>query len=307
MKDLFFKDNIQFGIWKFLDEVDGDILPQFACAQPIFDGVRVSDGKGIIGDVGVCEINIAPIGCAGALSYLKVLGQDIELSILILVDDNVVGRVDGGLQVEEINAILAPFGLVWGDQGIVSNRNQYVRLRLIAGFFDETGSVLEYINFWRLPSLDNPTVGVKEISPNLDLPVLVEPQVYDEDAHGPSYTEVLVCFSPNNSGGVISCDGAIDNIGFFITGNWKIYIDDETEPYVGYISDALSQLFSSYSGKITGDWDGAMFMQNIDNVPHRFRFVPESNTNYVPDDIEGNPTFMEHDDGSLTFCLSPAI
>jgi hypothetical protein len=102
---------------------------------------------------------------------------------------------------------------------------------------------------------------------------------------------------------IISCEGATENIGFFITGNWQIYIDDEIEPYVGEISNALSQLLTSYSGKITGDWDGSMFMQNIDSVPHRFRFVPvDENISHVA--ATNNPTFMEHEDGSLTFCLA---
>ena len=100
---------------------------------------------------------------------------------------------------------------------------------------------------------------------------------------------------------IISCEGATENISFFITGNWQIYIDDEIEPYSGKISNALSQLFSA--GKITGDWDGVMLMQNIDNVPHRFKFFPiDENVTHVA--ATNNPTFIEHEDGSLTFCLA---
>nr|WP_314371063.1 hypothetical protein [uncultured Acinetobacter sp.] len=102
---------------------------------------------------------------------------------------------------------------------------------------------------------------------------------------------------------IISCEGATENIGFFITGNWRIYIDDETEPYVGEISNALSQLLSSYSEKLTGDWDGSMFMQNIDNVPHRFKFVPVSNTSYIYNQGD-NQTFVEDENGGFYFCLA---
>ena len=102
---------------------------------------------------------------------------------------------------------------------------------------------------------------------------------------------------------IISCEGATENIGFFITGNWQIYIDDEIEPYVGEISNALSQLLNSYLGKITGDWDGSMFMQNIDNVPHRFKFVPISNTSYIHNQGD-NQTFVEDENGGFYFCLA---
>ncbi|MDH0030327.1 MULTISPECIES: hypothetical protein [unclassified Acinetobacter] len=307
MKDLFFKDNIQFGIWKFLDDVDGDILPQFACAQPIFDGVRVSDGWDIIEDVGVCEINIAPIGCAGALSYLPISGQDTELSILVLVDDNVVGRVDGGLLIEEINTILAPFGLVWDDQGIVSNASQYVRLGLVAGIFDDADEALEYINFWTLPSLDNPTIGVKQLlPPNFDTPVLVEPQIYNEDTNTPAYVEVFACFAPNG-GGVISCEGATNTIHFpSIAGLWDFYLDDFNEVLLtGGAWDLISYFNNEMADKLTGDFDGFLWIENIDNQPHRFKFVPLNNpehpNSYAPPD--DNPTFMEHENGDLTFCL----
>lgn len=73
--------------------------------------------------------------------------------------------------------------------------------------------------------------------------------------------------------------------------------------YVGEISNALSQLLNSYSGKITGDWDGSMFMQNIDNVPHRFKFVPISNTSYIHNQGD-NQTFVEDENGGFYFCLA---
>lgn len=44
-------------------------------------------------------------------------------------------------------------------------------------------------------------------------------------------------------------------------------------------------------------------MQNIDNIPHRFRFVP-IDENVTHGIAANNPTFIEHMDGSLTFCLA---
>ncbi|MEG2264117.1 MAG: hypothetical protein RSC68_07165, partial [Acinetobacter sp.] len=86
-----------------------------------------------------------------------------------------------------------------------------------------------------------------------------------------------------------------------IAGVWSIYVDDmETPVATGNIGAALSQVISEFDGKLTGDYDGVMFIQNIDNIPHRIKLVPESATSFSPN-TEDNPTFIEHEDGSLTF------
>lgn len=104
---------------------------------------------------------------------------------------------------------------------------------------------------------------------------------------------------------LISCDGATSIMSFSqIAGAWNIYVDDfETPTASGNIGPALSQLLGLYSGKLTGDYDGVMFIQNIDNIPHRLKFVPVSATSFTAN-VEDNPTFIVHDDGSLTFCLA---
>ncbi|WP_298065450.1 hypothetical protein [uncultured Acinetobacter sp.] len=89
-----------------------------------------------------------------------------------------------------------------------------------------------------------------------------------------------------------------------IAGAWSIYVDDFEMPVAtGNIGAALSQLLELYSGKLTGDYDGVMFIQNIDNIPHRIKLVPESATSFTAN-TEDNPTFLVHEDGSLTFCLA---
>ena len=104
---------------------------------------------------------------------------------------------------------------------------------------------------------------------------------------------------------LISCTGATSIMSFSqIAGVWSIYVDDfETPTVSGNIGPALSQLLELYSGKLTGDYDGVMFIQNIDNIPHRLKFVPISATSFTAN-VEDNPTFIVHDDGSLTFCLA---
>ena len=79
----------------------------------------------------------------------------------------------------------------------------------------------------------------------------------------------------------------------------------ETPVATGNIGAALSQVLTTYSGKLIGDYDGVMFIQNIDNIPHRIKLAPESATSFTAN-VEDNPTFIVHEDGSLTFCLSAA-
>jgi len=66
VKELKFKDTIQFGVWKFLVNVDDVIKPHFACAQPIPIGVRIGEDHQTITEVGVCSVNPPDISCVGA-------------------------------------------------------------------------------------------------------------------------------------------------------------------------------------------------------------------------------------------------
>ncbi len=107
---------------------------------------------------------------------------------------------------------------------------------------------------------------------------------------------------------LISCDGATMSMSFSqIAGVWSIYVDDlETSVATGNIGAALSQVLTVYDGKLVGDYDGVMYIQSTDTSNHRIKLGPISGTSYTAN-IEDNPTFIEHGDGSLTFCLSPAI
>lgn len=106
----------------------------------------------------------------------------------------------------------------------------------------------------------------------------------------------------------ISCEGATMSMSFSqIAGVWSIYVDDfETPVATGNIGPALSQVLTAYSGKLIGDYDGVMYIQSTDTSNHRIKLEPISGTSFTAN-TEDNPTFMEHEDGSLTFCLSPAI
>lgn len=103
----------------------------------------------------------------------------------------------------------------------------------------------------------------------------------------------------------ISCDGATTSMSFgYIAGAWSIYVDDfETPVASGNIGPALSQVLTEYNGKLIGDYDGVMYLQNIDSSNHRIKLFPISSATYTAN-TEDNPTFIEHQDGSLTFCLA---
>ena len=86
-----------------------------------------------------------------------------------------------------------------------------------------------------------------------------------------------------------------------IAGDWDIYIDDMATPVAsGTIGVIVGQISLAFH-QITADYDGFLYIENIDTVPHRFKFVPKPNSNAsFTANVEQNPTFLEHDDGSLT-------
>lgn len=59
MRNIIFKDNAQFGVWKYLDEVNSVVTTQYACAQPIEMGIQLGEPKDNIEDVGYCATNLA--------------------------------------------------------------------------------------------------------------------------------------------------------------------------------------------------------------------------------------------------------
>ena len=95
----------------------------------------------------------------------------------------------------------------------------------------------------------------------------------------------------------------------YIAGDWNIFVDDmDTAAVSENIGAATSQLSSIYVNKITADYDGFMYIENIDTVPHRFKFVPKPNSNAsFTANVEQNPTFMVYGDGSFSFCLAAAV
>lgn len=107
----------------------------------------------------------------------------------------------------------------------------------------------------------------------------------------------------------ISCEGATDFIDFSsIAGLWGFYLDGVLLGGMEW-SDAqglINALGFAYPGKFNGDFDGYFWMQNTDEQPHRFKFVPLHNVEFPNSFVVtgDNPTFIEHEDGSLTFCLA---
>lgn len=115
------------------------------------------------------------------------------------------------------------------------------------------------------------------------------------------------CFCLSFSNVPISCEGATDSIYFpYFQGYWDIELDGVlyTTGETGvapYIRANLSSILDA------GD-DGYMGIENLDSVNHRIKLIPLNNPS-DPNEYStpvDNPTFTEHEDGSLTFCLAPA-
>lgn len=106
------------------------------------------------------------------------------------------------------------------------------------------------------------------------------------------------------SGNLISCDGATNSIHFgSFGGSWDIELDGTRYATNGdnvayYIRNHFSNILEAHD-------DGWMGVINIDSVAHRIKLIPlnapEQPNSFTPP--TNNPTFMEHEDGSLTFCL----
>lgn len=104
----------------------------------------------------------------------------------------------------------------------------------------------------------------------------------------------------------ISCEGATTDIYFEdFRGNWNIEIDGVLHETRGdsvgyYISENLAGILESvYAGQFV------LFLVNAKSQNLRIKLIPLSDDTYTYVPTENNPTLLEHEDGSLTFCLAP--
>ena len=118
--------------------------------------------------------------------------------------------------------------------------------------------------------------------------------------------KAVFCLSPPSMQ-EISCEGATNSISFpSLVGAWTVLFGDiDGEPNVveGDINGIITGLDSL--PEFESSSDGSIYIGNVSDSHVRFKFVPHDNDDPVPSYIAptDNPTFMEHDDGSLTFCL----
>lgn len=107
----------------------------------------------------------------------------------------------------------------------------------------------------------------------------------------------------HSSNNLISCEGATQRIDFeYISGTWQFFIDDLEEMYFeGLASHLINELLIDYPN-LHSDYDGYFWMENVDTQNHRVKMVPVDGTSYL--NVTNNPTFVEHEDDSLTFCLA---
>ncbi|TNL51201.1 packaged DNA stabilization protein [Acinetobacter bereziniae] len=98
----------------------------------------------------------------------------------------------------------------------------------------------------------------------------------------------------------ISCDGASDQQTFSSFGGfWDmelngIFYQSSSDALPYYISKHFSESLSAFD-------DGNMVIMNTSNIHQRIRLIPVLNATFL--EPSGNNTFLEHEDGSLTFCL----
>lgn len=98
---------------------------------------------------------------------------------------------------------------------------------------------------------------------------------------------------------VISCEGATNN-SFFdrFGGYWDMEIDGVFNK--ASIDILPNYIMSNLSDRLIADYDGFLNLMNISDQDMRIKLIPIKDTFY---DGYGNSTFIEHQDGSLTFCL----
>ena len=114
-----------------------------------------------------------------------------------------------------------------------------------------------------------------------------------------------VCLAPLSN---ISCEGATDFIYFpSFGGDWNIELDGVLHTTDG--SRVAPYIRANLSSILHAGGDGGTGIGNLDSVNHRIKLIPLNNPSY-PNEYStpvDNPTFTEHEDGSLTFCLAPVV
>ena len=110
MKEIKFKDTIQFGIWKFLDHANGTVQPHFACVQPVLAGALLGDGHQNIQSIGDCGVGVV-IGCEGATPQITLgvmtNGGLYEVYVNEQLIENSTGLFEGRSDYDSIATILA--------------------------------------------------------------------------------------------------------------------------------------------------------------------------------------------------------
>lgn len=179
MKDLKFGDTIQFGVWKFLETVNGVIKPQFACAQPISIGVRIGENHHTITEVGICGVNPPGISCVGASNSIDIHDCILINQVGAIYPDKEQWIVDGKyyenppnfLNIEQIAPpiTLPPVGYEWSTSiRMKNNSDSNVRIQRI---FTPSNQNIIKSSFLGNTTVDESVLGRQAfcLSPNSDL------------------------------------------------------------------------------------------------------------------------------------------
>lgn len=208
MKELKFGDTIQFGVWKFLETVNGVIKPQFACAQPISIGVRIGENHHTITEVGVCDVKLPGISCVDATNLIAINEAIIMDQSNAIMLKSTQFFIDGVYQ-KDPDEFLAnvsgpapttppPEGYAWNNSlRLVNKKDKAIRVEL---FVDPPNQ-----NFYKPIFSENPTL--------------------DDSIEG----RYAFCLSAKPHTQPIGCEGSITTctIGTLTYGGYyKIYVND---------------------------------------------------------------------------------
>ena len=115
-----------------------------------------------------------------------------------------------------------------------------------------------------------------------------------------------VCLAPLSN---ISCEGATYiSILESIIGAWSIEINDVLHLPEGAGHQALTNYINGLNIGLEVTWgDEHLTFKNYSSIVYRICLIPRVETSFTEIKPTNNPTFTEHENGSLTFCLVPAL
>ena len=280
---------------------DGELILRERTAQAVitdqkltrFNQLQIICETGFYGEVKKEDpVNPEPIGCEGSIpsctlgtltsgGLYKIYVNDVEITEsrrLFLSEEG--SRSLSTILKDDFNVVFVPLTIDLDiatdpffndvENGRFENRNpSYIKLRIVTIDASAINQQFEPLN------------GSMQLTPRPE--------------EGASF-----CLSPYKSQ-VISCDGAYYRQFFrSFRGFWDMELNGTF--YKSSIDMLQNYIHRNFSGILDSDFDGFLYIANISQENQRIRLIPIDDTSYF--EPSENDTFIAHEDGSLTFCLS---